>query len=85
MLRFNVWNDYNAYQKGEGVVLVGTTNYFVALKASTNVKPPNAEYWQGVSDPNRVNPGAPPGRCGEVDGYFATGEKVILKTSRVCE
>jgi hypothetical protein len=84
MLRFTVWNDYDTYEKGVGVVLVGTEKYFVALKQSKNVKPPNAEYWEGVTNPNAANPGAPPARCGEGDGNYATGEKVIIKTSHVC-
>ena len=80
-----MWQDYNLYEKGVGAVLVGTEHYFVALKQSKNVKPPNAEYWEGVANPFAANPGAPSARCGEGDGYYATGEKVIMKTSRVCQ
>lgn len=85
MLRFDGWNDYNTYEKGQGVVLVGTEHYFVALKQSKNIKPPNAEYWQGVSNPFAASPGAPPARCGEGDGLYAAGDKVIMKTSHVCQ
>ncbi len=32
-----------------------------------------------------IDDGAPPARCGEGDGLYAAGDKVIMKTSHVCQ
>ena len=72
-------------RRPQGVVLVGTQHYFVALKYSNTCQASECEYWKGVSNLFAASPGAPPARCGEGDGLYAAGDKVIMKTSHVCQ
>jgi hypothetical protein len=81
-IRFIPWDGASPYAVDAYVVYGG--KYYRAIKASQHVMPPNVEYWEGLPDPTRPSPGAKAARCGEGDGNFATGEKVILKASHAC-